>query len=99
MSEVFQNIDSLQGLSLVLNGVFLGAIVYLYKEKNSNQKGFEDRLDKKDVKIDKLIEDTTNDFKRIIEDGFKDKIDTKVLMDKTYDLLSEMKRIMHKING
>jgi len=31
MNEVFQNIDSLQGLSLVLNGVFLGAIVYLYK--------------------------------------------------------------------
>ena len=70
----------------------LGGMIYLYKEKQAERKDFE-------TKIDKIIDDTTKDFKKIIDDGIKDKIDMRILMEKTYDALAEIKRLMHEKNG
>lgn len=96
-----QNNEDLGVISVLvfILSVCLVAIAYLYKERAKNQKEFDERLDKKELKIDELIKVTTDDFKKIIEDGYKDKIANSVLLDKVYDVLAEVKKVLHDRNG
>lgn len=63
------------------------------------QKDHKEIIIRKEAKIDKLIEDTSEDYKRIITDGNKDKIDIKVLLEKTSTLLSEVRNVLHNRHG
>jgi patatin-like phospholipase/acyl hydrolase len=96
MNNIFENVDSLSSLSLLLNSVLVFTVGYLYKQINIQKKDFDDRLERKENKLDEIIRDTNNDFKRIIEDGQKDKSEIKFILDKYNDLLKEVKLILQK---
>ena len=101
------NLTTVNGVLASMLVVFLSAIGYLYvskqKQQDNNetqralmQKDFDDRLERKEDKLDQIIKETNNDFKRFIEDGHKDKAETKYILDKLNDILLEVKSILHK---
>lgn len=102
MNEVFKNIDSLQGLSLVLNAIFISAIAYLYKTKDTriNEVVDEHKEDLKsfDSERSKTINELTQTLNKIAFSIEKNDSNQKDFKESINKLLLLTEQIRNKLN-
>ena len=90
------NLTTVNGVLASLVVVLISVVAFLYKQNNSDRKDYDTRLEKKEEKINQIIEQTIDDYKKIIDDAAKDRVDTKFFLDKLTDNLEQVKQIIHK---
>lgn len=102
MNEIFNNIDSLQGLSLVLNTIFISAIAFLYKSKDKrvNEVVDEHKEDLKsfDSERSKTINELTQTLNKIAFSIEKNDSNQKDFKESINKLLILTEQIKSKLN-